>query len=701
MARGSQIARPLDRGVQNRLGKYGPHGSLLRAKNCRYLPTDPIRLHAILGRSRYSENEFPAQTVPTGDANSFKRLAVLNFDGDPGALCVHRGGSLFEGALAASGTFTEAAALAGSPGDSVPAGTFVPYGNRWHYWCGNSGGAAWSATRQAWVRYQGQAWRRAGHRQPTDAFTVTPASTLVSSGPVGEETWEEFLAANSIVSRYRVKYLFRLYDANFDLFSQHSSVVVEIPGEEDGEYSVGPITITWPAGVTKPADLGTHVQLYRTNLNEPAGIYFRIDGNDDGIPLADVTAGYTVIDAVDNATAILNGTVRADGLEGTLDWAEHGGAPPPGNGAVMFRNQMVVWDVPGEEDKIIASAQGYPESFPVDFEGRYVYAFPFQTKRADRVLFCVAAGQFLLVFLRFGIFRVAAFPSKNDRDSNSNPYEPVTDEHGAVGPRAGCAFGIGRDQAQKVVYLSREHNLMLTDGIKCVKAVPDFDLTALVEPSRLSEVEFVDYPKYEEVRVAYTPVGGTSNTETLILDYSMQGGRRGEMRVTWPVPLRSASMGYGVCDDAVARLFIADPRGFVYVEDNGGTDEQQNHNAAGEFEFDIQTGRLAVLGQTRSLTLVRAFLHGASGIARRWLLKTFFVDGATEYDTQDYLTIGPGEMADSAWVNAYGQGFREQLVHVGLSGDSYEPGAANEALCFSHLEYETGSGGRATRSREQ
>jgi hypothetical protein len=670
--------------TQFNLGVYrttkagAPPGALLKARNSRYLDKDADWLQTLLGRAAYNANPVPNPTYPGLD-DATKRIFGINYDDGTAALVQHKNGSLFEGDLDAASEFTEAYAMVDDGAQTVEAGNEFAYSNIWFYIAGIGTGGA--DRKLAFARPQDGTWRMAGHRQPTDAFTAAETGS------------------GSFSSTYAVKYLYRIYDDNIGIESQRSSTTVEV-----GAFtSVQAIRLTWASGITQPADLGTHVRIYRTFLSEPAGIYTRVDGNDAGIPIANFIAGYQWDDNTPNDDAQINGVVKADGTEGQRTWAEHGGPVPEARGAIMFRDHAVYWGNPDDPNAIIYSAQGFPESIPVDFDGLYVYKIPFQTKKQDEVRRCHITGNFLVVLLGESIFRVQTLPTFAFPGFDTRVMVPVTEEDGSCGADASCSFGTGANQAQVILYMSRRHGPVLTDGVYTQQLAPHFDWPNLVEPAYFGNTECIDYASKEEVWVFYTPTGETTNTQAFIIDYSNWKGSATNpakgLRITWPVDVKNVSAYHGTGTDGIDRLYIADAQGMVFVQDSGNTDAQENTNPAGDIVVEWFTPRYRPTGQGQTHHIFRGFVYGAAGVSKQLTVRHYAHKGDREDVTYDWCNIGAGETSDTYNAGQAGTAFREELEYTGPTGSSYDEDDADRALSIFEIEYEAEVTGLAHRTR--
>jgi hypothetical protein len=646
-----------------------PRGALLKARNSRYLDKQPDSLQALLGRAKYNQNPPPQPTVPTLDDES-KRTFGVNYDDGTGKIVLHRNGALYEGDFDDASELVEAYGMAQDAADVVPAGRPFPYSDIWFYVCGNGGSGAWDPVRTAFARPDDGVWRIAGHKQPTDPFT----SAETGSGAFSSTT--------------EVKYIYRIYDETYGIESQRSDTIVV-----QGVFTnAGAVRLTWENGITKPADLGTHVRIYRTFLSEPAGVYTRVDGSDSGIPIASFVAGYTWDDTTSNDTAQINGQVASDGTEGERNWGEHGGPVPAARGAVIFRDHAIYWGIHDDPNSVVYSAQGFPESIPVDFDGVYVYKIPFQTKKGDEVLRCLKTGNFLLVLLGEGIFRVQSIPTFAFPGFDTRVMEPVTEEDGVCGPDAACTFGTGPNQAQVALYMSRRHGPVLTDGIYTSQIAPHFDWQSLVEPSRIQFTECIDYASKEEIWVHYTPKNGTANTEAFIIDYSNwkpanNAPGRG-LRITWPVDVNHVSAYHGTGTDGVDRYYIADASGGVFVQDSGNTDAQEITNPDGDISIQWYTRRHRPTGQTMNHYVNRGFVYGAAGAEKVLTVRHYAQNGKDEDTTYDKVDIGPGETSDAYNAGQSGTAFREEIEYTGPTGSSYDEDDADRAPAISQIDYE-------------
>lgn len=668
----------MDRGVNRSAGLLAGRGMLLRAQNARYVPGHPDALYALLGRALFDSVALPDPSTASADTNP-KRIFSVIFDDGTRRLVLHRGGTLYEATIGGTGTFAEVYALSSGTNLLAPGGFACSYGDKWFYIDGNAGGIDWGAStfRRAFVRTSA-GWRRAGHGKPP-APLVAGSTGILYGGDPGPN--------NPVFSSTPVRYLYRIYDEGTNTESQHSDYV-EIPAftAPEGNY------VAWPTPPTSPTDLGTHVRLYRTLRNQPPGAYFRIDGNGPGWTLAFVAANYydttthRFVDTVENNASIENGSVDADGIEGEEAWAEWGGAVPPARGGTIFQDRLVLWGIVTDEDAVYWSALAQPELFPVKFDGTYPYRMTFQSKRKDRVQTCVAAGQFLIVLGEEAVFRVQALRDFNGAGADLRSQDLITDEDGCAGERAAAAFGIGQGQAQYVVYVSRKSGVCVTDGIRNDSILKELDVLSLIDPSYIQNVVIENYPRYQELAIAYTPVGGTRNTQAILVDYSNLG-RRGGFRVTWPVDVAVIDLHHAYAADGIGRLYVLDQDAKVFVQDSGTTDAQKNTNEDGDIVLDWRTARELPAGQGNTAHALRGLVYGSAGVARSFKTTHSAQDGVDEYDQIDAVQVGPGETSDSFDANGRGSGHRLVFYYRGPTGDSYD-GSGTDApqIRFCDLE---------------
>ncbi len=251
-----------------------------------------------------------------------------------------------------------------------------------------------------------------------------------------------------------------------------------------------------------------------------------------------------------------------------------------------------------------------------------------------------------------------------------------------------------------MIYVSREFGLILTDGLGATQLVPDLDIHTLIDPAFWDTVEVVDYPKYQEVWVFYTPTGGTFNSEGICIDYSRLQQERGWFRVTWPIEVRHVSACFAFGTDGVGRLYIINPSGMVFVQDSGTTDDQKIVNASGHQRFQWYTERYSLGGQGVPVHILRGFAYGRSGTERTFAVRHFALDGSEEWESNDKLTLGGtvSEGSDTFWCNQASQAFRLEMEFTGLTGSSYEDGA-NQAPGLTELEFEPVGTAKQGRTR--
>lgn len=657
----------VDRGVVRGRGKRAGPGLLLRARNSRYLPEDFNRLWALLGRAKYNAVPMLADTGPkAGDDTTVKMLFPYSVDGGTSKMCVLKGGAIFEGDLGVTGTLLQAQHLSSS---IIPRGTAVGYLDKVFLTVGRGG---WSSDAHAWTRTPA-GWRKQGHRLPTATFTATPGHS-----------------GGGYTTTYDVQYTYRIYDSTTDTESQHGPVVTVAAFTNQTD-----VALTFAAGITVTA-LGTHLRIYKTFMNEPAGLFYRCDGNGNGIALALAVPGYTFVDTSTNDEIALNGRVRADGLEGTNGWAEHGGAPPQANGSLIFDNHQVWW----QSTQILYSAKGYLETCPVNSGGGYEYYLPMGTTKQDVVQCCALAGPYLLVMLSTAIIRVLSLPTYAEPGFDRVVEREGTLDHGICGPYAAATFGVGEEEAKFCIYVSREHGPCITNGTRFTPIRMDFDFRSLVEPSRWSSVKTVNNSHRQEVWIGYTPLGGTANTQAIIIDYALYATKG--LRITWPIDVKIDDAIEAWGNDGVPRLYLSYQNVLdlaLYVQDQGDFDEQKNFNDAGDIRLEWYMPRGFPVGSTRAVKVARAFVSGLSGSVRTFSVVHQVLSGKDLYETPESVEIGPGETVDEYLVNMVGQGHSVALAYTGRTGSTYDQDSESCAPCLAGVDLEISDVSRQGRTR--
>lgn len=652
------------RGLTLRSGKQAPNGYMRKTRNSRFLAGDPnARLFALLGRSSFNTAAITEHSAADGE--TLKTLFPYFVDGGTSKLIAHVGGALYEADLGATGTFAEAYEIDADL--ATPVGTPAGYKTLLYYPVGASGFFTRSTS----------GWRRGGHRNMTDTFTTAPQGS------------------GSFESSTEIHYIIRLYSTVTGTESFHSAVVAQ--ALFSGAAS---IRLTFASGITAPDDIATHARIYRTFLDEPAGVYTRVDpqmtGYVDGLglPLALFTAGFTVDDDATNTEAQINGQAQfVDGQEGTIAWAEYGGEPPAARGGIIFKDHLVLWGIPGRETEIICSARGYPEAFPVDFDGDYQYFLRMSTTKQDFIQAGALAGNFLCVGTEQSVFRISTIPTYADPGFDRIVQDTLTTETGFAGPEAVCSFGIGDQEAQWMIFVSREHGPMLSNGLSCEPIQLGLGWNDLVAPDAMEDVICRNYPLRQEVWIGY------SDTEALILSYAEMS--KYGVRCTGPVDVDMDAACYGVGNDKVARFYIADAERLAYVQDSGSTDEQQNTNEDGDIEVVWRTPRSFLSGKSRKARVQRGFLNGGSGVEREFSVEHTYLDGRESYSVLDKVMVGPEETADSYHAGVAGQAHEVELTYAGPTGSSYDENEEPESVppFLSEVVWEWGSGGRQARTR--
>lgn len=653
----------LYRGLNRAAGYTGPAGSLFSARNSRYRPGDIGGLWMLLGRSVFNSSPLPR---PAGTERLW-RLMPYVVDAGTSKLVAHFDTALWEADLGSAANFSMAQAI-GVDGSTF--GGFFSYAERLFY-CAKGAG-----TGTLWVR-ESSGWVKGSLKIPT--------TTITADAQPGGSTY---------YSTKTLRYCFRVYDAATDTESAHSATVDVFYA---APWTGVMVTFTGSVAAEFAGLRGTHVRIYRSLRDEDPGLMYRVDGSGSGIPIADVLATYQFLDTVSNTTAQIQGLVRADGTEGTEQWAEHGGPFPDASGMTMFEDRAVVWGVPGRTNEVIGSARGYPEAFPVLWDGEYAYNLPFSSDKVDRVITCRKVGPYLVVWMQNSVWRISHFPDFTDPGFDRRIQQQIAPDSGIAGYEAVDLFSTNPDnqQASMAVYVSREHGPMFTDGYRCEPVVRELDWWGLADPAYASSTVVRNYPAHQELWIGYVPRGDTKRTKAIILDYS--AFEKGGFRTSGPVDVRMADGLYAFGNDALGRFYIGtDQDPYVYVQDSGAIDAQQNVNTAGDMVFEVETPRAIGSLTTRQKVSTLSVL-GASGSAIALSLEHNASQGDAEQAFYDTLPLGPGETVSLALVNASGLGHRSKLSYTGPSGTNYLPGNAGCAPVLRLLEYQGALAGKAGR----
>lgn len=661
------VPMTVSRGLNTRGGVGVKPGWLLAARNSRYLPGDTQgRLWALLGRSKFNSAALPANG---------KAIFPFYIDGGASYLVAHAGDSLYEASLAQVGTFTLAKALGGASSRGVP----FSYLKSLYYPAGPTADLGF------WTR-QVSGWVKGGHRTPTATFGAANQGS------------------GSFASTTAVLYTYRIYDNTTGTESTHGPTVTKALFN-----TILAVRLTFAAGVTVNGERGTHLRIYRSLLGEPAGKLYRIDGSGDGIPLATVTPGYFFDDSTSNVNALLFGLVQSDGEEASQSWAEYGGPPPKARGGTIFDDTACLWGVPGFESRLFYSAKGLPECYPVDFDGLYQYYLTFSTAKQDVLMLCKQAGPYLLVFNRNSVFRVLTFPTYADAGFNRKVQDTLSPDHGCASFWGADSFGIGTQESSYCIYVSREHGPMLTNGVSDRPIMDTANWLGIVNKAAMDQIVVRNYPTLQETFIFYPGKGSSFCNQALIADYSTltAAGAAGAafgsvaalgLRVTGPIDVQGDDAFLGWCPDTERFYIVSSQSPYVYVQDSGAIDEQQNTNAAGDIriEWDLPAIRLS-RSLFRTTGAARVGVEGLSGTAKTIGVTVIATDGVEEYSETDTLQLGPGATDDAAQAGITGNSHRLQLRYTGPTGSNYDEADAACAPCIESVEWEAGAEGTQKR----
>lgn len=336
--------------------------------------------------------------------------------------------------------------------------------------------------------------------------------------------------------------------------------------------------------------------------------------------------------------------------------------PPTASTGDVFDGQIVLNDVK-DRGAIRYSLPDGPDYFPS------IYFVKFQSKENDHVVAIRRVADILIVGLRHQIYRVNYLPRSTDSEfDRGRAYEVLAETHGVVSLQGTAQF-TPTNSAPLLAYVS-DSGLKATDGQQVLSLTEDIDWDNLVEPTKLNQAILVNYPKLYQLRFFFTPKGGSTNTQYMVIHYHPSHAKEGrKWAITGPCLCSAASAFCARLGNEWVLLTGHNTDGKIWVEDNSDDD-----NA------DLGTG-IVPLVETRDLY--------TAGIGYEWTLETFWTLHNSTVPTMTWtLTVRKrnteGDIVNDAVTKTF------TTAKDGLS--RLYPHAAAEAMRFRLTCADAGSG---------
>jgi hypothetical protein len=276
--------------------------------------------------------------------------------------------------------------------------------------------------------------------------------------------------------------------------------------------------------------------------------------------------------------------------------------PPIASTGDTFEGHLVLNDIqsPGT---VAYSLPGNPEYFPG------IYKLRFNTDRKDVVTCIRRVNRALVIGLDHAIKRVNYLPIESDPEfREGRAIEDITVDHGIVGPLAATTFTMPGGGIL-LAYIS-PNGPHMTDSITDTTLNEDLDWTALIEPAYLKYAVLVDVPELYQLRLYYTPAGGTTNTKALIFHYHPYHMKNGKLVATGPIDV-SARSAFPAWLSGTPKHFTGhNTDGTIYLENRAAdANEYVDSSPGATIVPSIKTRQIRFNGQ-----------GGEARVERLWLL---------------------------------------------------------------------------------
>jgi len=308
-------------------------------------------------------------------------------------------------------------------------------------------------------------------------------------------------------------------------------------------------------------------------------------------------------------------------LTGITTVVPRNGAAPKATTGDVFEETLMTNDV-DNPSHLRFSFPTVPDAWPA------TNVIKFNDKERDVVRVIVRMGQFALVALRGGLYRIDTLPQANDSVFATERVKAKIDgAFGCVNAKAGVLFSFG--DGLRFAYVSR-YGILITDGSRWDVLTDDIDWEALVEVSKLDLARLINNPRLYRLELTYVPKGGLLPTKMLLLHYHpshAKTGGGGGLRAKVTGPINRDANGLWVTQiSEVAHVFSGNDDGRVYVHDQGNIEP----TAQGGIKFEIKTGDQYANNVGGEIVVRRAYTHHAAAPGQKAeSTVTFLRDGQT------------------------------------------------------------------------
>jgi len=364
----------------------------------------------------------------------------------------------------------------------------------------------------------------------------------------------------------------------------------------------------------------TQYRIYRTQ--DGGGVFFRI---------ADLDIGFTTYYDGDNSEGAAADRIDNDQIWGfktvtdqflstqpvlpmlgspiKANYVSQNGEIPKGDIVISYQNHHIVSGVRDFPQHVYYSLPDEPEQFSP------VYFLNEENPRGDPVTGLGVANDRLIAFTLNSIYRHDKVPLITDPNFGLGlaSRQEVSANQGCVAKRTVVNYGVGDNINNRLFYLS-SRGPFSTDGYTVIPLGEDLNWdVSNVNFNELSRAVAVNYPKYNQIRLFVPSPASSINDIMYIYHYHPKHKKRytGVGKWAGPTPIRCSASTVAFNKATETRLFIADSNasGDVFTEDTGLKDEQLNENAAGDINWEWETGDFDFGTESRNKRYERIYVN--------------------------------------------------------------------------------------------
>jgi len=588
-------------------------GELIKADDAYYKPNSPT-IFKISGRAAFNVS---AETAPIRDGR------YLEFDNDANVVVALRGSDLISGTAALTGTLS-ALTLPETWNTEPPTIDSLHFNNEYYVFTGTE-----------------------RNLKIDEDKTVTFHSMLASVDPPSF-TLNSILTGYTLSSGVKMHYWIeeRVKDAAGSIIKRSEALAADVL-TVTGDGTLLTIRLRRPALVNSDS---THWAL----MSSSADGTFPVGAE---VGEAEVAVNFIDDDRTGTDPAIPGGELYelvSVSLVGITTVVPRNGAAPKATTGDVFEETLMTNDV-ANPSHLRWSFPTVPDAWPA------TNVIKFNDKERDVVRIVVRMGQFALIVLRSGLYRIDTLPQANDSVFATERVKAKIDgAFGCVSSKAGVLFSFG--DGLRFAYVSH-YGILVTDGSRWDVLTDDIDWEALVEVSKLSLARLVNNRRLYRLELTYVPKGGLLPSKMLFLHYHpshAKTGGAGGLRAKVTGPINRDANGLWVTQiNEIAHVFSGNNDGRIYVHDQGNTEP----TAQGGIKFEILTGDQYANNVGGEIVVRRVYTHHAAA------------PGQKAVSTVTFLREGRSPLKQSRDIPL---DFREGTVHYRQGRcDAYQLGVRN------------------------